>query len=114
MTPNPSGPRSLLTPAALHILMSLAEGQRHGYRIKQDVEERTGGALRIGPGTLYEGIHRMLRAGWIEEVVSEEGPGPANRRKIYRLTSEGGVHLRAELLRLDEIVRFARERAMIS
>ncbi|MDH3223994.1 MAG: helix-turn-helix transcriptional regulator, partial [Gemmatimonadota bacterium] len=64
-------PRDLLTPAALHILMALSREDRHGYGIKKAVEEQTAGRMRLGPGTLYEGIHRMESSGWIEEVESE-------------------------------------------
>lgn len=95
-------PRDLLTPAALHILLSLARGDLHGYGIKQAVEERTAGALTLGPGTLYEGIHRMAADGWIEEV---DGTG---RRRVYRITSAGRRALQEELRRMDAIVRYAR------
>ena len=66
-------PRDLLTPAALHILLSVASERLHGYAIKRAVEARTEGALSLGPGTLYEAIHRMANSGWIEEVGGEEG-----------------------------------------
>jgi len=110
-SPAARGPRSLLTPAALHILMSLAEGARHGYRIKLDVEERTAGSLSLGPGTLYEAIHRMLRDGWIAEapVQGEE----ASRRKTYRITADGRSRMEAELERLEDIVQYARGRALL-
>lgn len=100
---DPRSPRELLTPAALHILLSLAQGELHGYGIKHAVEERTGGALSLGPGTLYEAIHRMDADRWIQEV---EGAG---RRRIYRLTDQGKKVLRDELDRLADIVQFARE-----
>lgn len=103
-------PRDLLTPAALHILMALARDELHGYGIKHDVEERTGGRLRLGPGTLYEAIHRMEADGWIEEVP---GPGSDGKRKYYRLTDEGRAVMEEELGRLAEIVRFARQEALM-
>lgn len=109
--PNPRTPRSLLTPAALHILMSLGEGERHGYRIKNDVEERTGGELSLGPGTLYEAIHRMLKAGWIEEAPTPKGGG--KRRKTYRITSEGRARMEEELGRLEAIVRYAKRQELL-
>jgi DNA-binding PadR family transcriptional regulator len=102
MPPN-RNPRDLLTPAALHILLSLAEGELHGYGIKAAVEERTGGQLSLGPGTLYEAIHRMDADGWIEEV---SGKG---RRRNYRITAAGRTVLDDELRRLDEIVSYARD-----
>jgi DNA-binding PadR family transcriptional regulator len=103
-----SSPRDLLTPAGLHILLSLSEGERHGYGIKLEVEARTQGALTLGPGTLYEAIHRMERAGWIEQR-----PGDDPRRRPYRLTARGREQMRGELERLDTIVRFARSRELL-
>ncbi len=100
-------PRDLLTPAALHILLSVAGEQLHGYAIKHAVEARTEGALSLGPGTLYEAIHRMANDGWIEEV---EGGG---RRRVYRITSARRGVLDDELRRLDEIVSFARGAALM-
>lgn len=96
-------PRDLLTPAALHMLLSLAQEDLHGYAIKHAVEERTQGRLSLGPGTLYEAIHRMAGSGWIEEV-----PG-AGRRRVYRITAVGRDVLLDELRRLDAIVSFARD-----
>ncbi|HSR40528.1 MAG TPA: PadR family transcriptional regulator [Longimicrobiales bacterium] len=105
-------PRDLMTPAALHILLALAGEDRHGYGIKRDVEERTGGRLRLGPGTLYEAVHRMEDDGWIREV---EGPeGGAGKRKYYRLAPEGRRRMEEELRRLDRIVSFARREALLS
>jgi len=104
-----SSPRDLLTPAGLHILLSLAEGRRHGYGIKLDVEERTGGTLTLGPGTLYEAIHRMEGAGWIQRC-----PGTDPRRVTYRLTAAGRKRMRIELERLEAIVEFARSRELLS
>lgn len=95
-------PSDLLTPAALHILLSLAASDLHGYGIKRDVEERTEGSLVLGPGTLYEAIHRMEADGWIEEVVGDDA-----RRRVYRLTSAGRRVLDDELRRLEAIVRYA-------
>jgi DNA-binding PadR family transcriptional regulator len=105
--PRPSrNPRELLTPAALHMLMALARGDLHGYGIKQTVEARTGGRLRLGPGTLYEAIYRMESAGWLREVTGDQGPG--GKRKVYRLTASGRRVMEDELERLAEVVRFAR------
>jgi DNA-binding PadR family transcriptional regulator len=110
----PGTPRELLTPAALHVLLSLAEGERHGYGIKLDVEERTGRSLVLGPGTLYEAIHRMQKAGWIEESVRRRSPEKSDpRRKYYRLTREGRERLREELERLRDIVHYAKAKALL-
>ena len=107
-------PRELLTPAALHILMALADGERHGYAIKGEVEERTGGALRLGPGTLYEAIHRMKNAGWIKSVAgAHEEASQGGARKCYRLTTPGRKRMKEELERLDGIVSFARSHALL-
>ncbi len=103
MTREPTrGPRDLLTPAALHILLALSQEDLHGYGIKAAVDDRTDGRLRLGPGTLYEAIHRMHEDRWIEEV---EGGG---RRRVYRLAPDGRDVLRHELARLADIVDFAR------
>ena len=103
MTPRKTRtPSDLLTPAVLHILLTLAREDLHGYAIKEAVEERTGGRLRLGPGTLYEAIHRMDEGGWIEEL-----PG-GGRRRVYRITEAGREALRDELRRLGEIVDHAR------
>ena len=100
-------PREILTPAALHVLLSFVDGANHGYGIKLDIEERTDGALQLGPGTLYEAIHRMQKDGWIEEA------GQEGRRKYYRITPMGRRQLKAELTRLDGIVRFARSKSLL-
>src|SRR5579885_3073479 len=79
-----------LTPAVFHILLALADGERHGYGIMQEIAAATDGQMRIGPGTLYRSIKQMLAAGMIEE--SDERPDPElddERRRYYRLTSFG-------------------------
>jgi DNA-binding PadR family transcriptional regulator len=97
-------PESLLPlPAAtLHILMALASGDRHGYAIIQDVMERTNNRLRLGAGTLYRSLQRMLEQGLIVEVADDE------RRRYYRITPYGESVARAEARRLTELVRLAR------
>ena len=105
------GPRDLLplTPAVLHILLALAEEKRHGYGIMREVEERTAGETRLGPGTLYGSIKRMLADGLIEE--SDERPNPAiddQRRRYYRITDFGRRVAGAEAERLQNLVSAAR------
>jgi len=98
-----------LTPAVFHILMALADGEKHGYSIMKDVEKQTNGKMKLGPGTLYGSIKRMLSAGLIEE--SDERPDPAmddERRRYYRMSSIGQKVLSEECNRLDEAVRVAR------
>lgn len=101
-----------MSPAVLHILMSLAEGERHGYAVKQDIEDRTSGGLVLGPGTLYEAIHRLLRDGWLAEAPEATRADGDGRRKYYRLTDAGRRAMEAELVRLDALVREARARAL--
>lgn len=110
-------PRSLLplTPAVLHIMLALVDGERHGYGIMQEVAARTGGTIRMGPGTLYGSIKRMMADGLIEE--SGERPDPAmddERRRYYRLTGFGRRVVRAEVERLEQVVRLAREKQVLS
>lgn len=109
-------PRDLLplTPAVLHILLALADEERHGYGIMKEVEARTGGETRLGPGTLYGSIKRMLGDGLIEE--SEERPDPElddQRRRYYRITGFGRRVAGAEAARLDTLVSFAREKKLL-
>jgi DNA-binding PadR family transcriptional regulator len=95
--------------ATFHILLALAEGDRHGYAIIQDVAERTGGALRLSAGTLYRSIQRMLEDGLLVEV--RERPAPAEddeRRRYYRITAFGAAVARAEASRLQGLVKLAR------
>ena len=109
--PEPDVP---LQPAAFHILLALAAGERHGYALMSDVEELSGGALRIGPGTLYGSIKRLLAAGLIEE--SEARPDAAlddQRRRYYRLTPQGRAILSAEAARLARLVTVATQRKVL-
>ena len=104
-------PRDLLplTPAVLHILLALADEERHGYGIMREVEARTGGETRMGPGTLYGSIKRMLADGLIEE--SDERPDSAmddQRRRYYRITEFGRRVAGAEAGRLQSLVSAAR------
>ena len=97
-----------LTPATFHILLSLHEGVKHGYRIKRDVEERTGGVIRLGAGTLYEAIQRLDRLGLIDQTIAPADLRTENARwKFYRVTELGRNTLAAELRRLENDVKFA-------
>lgn len=98
-----------LPPATFHILMALAAGDRHGYAIIQDVAHRTNNRLRLGAGTLYRSLQRMLEQGLITET--DERPGADlddERRRYYRITDYGVSVARAEAARLSELVRLAR------
>ena len=101
-----------LTPVVLNVLLALADGERHGYGIMLEVRERTGGRVRLGPGTLYGAIKRLKEGGVIEESGrrSEPGGAPDERRRYYRLTGFGGEVLAAEVERLDGLVRAARRK----
>jgi DNA-binding PadR family transcriptional regulator len=102
-------PFDALPPAAFHILLALASEDRHGYGIIQDVAARTGGELRLSPGTLYRTIQRMLEQGFIEET--DERPAPElddERRRYYRITDAGRAAVRAEARRMAGLVRLAR------
>jgi DNA-binding PadR family transcriptional regulator len=102
-----------LPPATFHILMAVADGDRHGYAIIQDVEARTDGELRLSAGTLYRSIQRMLEQGLI--VESRRRPAAAlddERRRYYRITSFGTAVARAETRRLSQLVRLARARGL--
>lgn len=96
-----------LQPAAFHILLALSAGDCHGYGIIQDVEARTGGALRLSPGTLYRTIQRLLEDGLIEEPRKALRSGGDPRRRYYRLTPFGTAVARAETRRLTDLVRLA-------
>ena len=106
-------PRELLplTPPVFHILLALAEEERHGYGIMQDVSQQTDGALQLGPGTLYGCLKRMLAAQLVEE--SDERPDPSlddERRRYYRMTALGKRVVRAEAQRLAGAVTVAMAR----
>jgi DNA-binding PadR family transcriptional regulator len=103
-----------LTPAVFHILLALADGERHGYSIMQEVEARTDNKVRLGPGTLYGSIKRMLADGLIEE--SDERPDAAlddERRRYYRLTAFGRRVAIAEAMRLESLVGAARAKRLL-
>ena len=103
-----------LTPAVFHILLALADGERHGYGIMQEIAARTEGKLRMGPGTLYGSIKRMLADGLIEEAG--ERPDPAlddDRRRYYQLTDFGRLVVAAEAQRLAQLVDVARVKRVL-
>ena len=111
-----------LTPVALNILLALADEERHGYGIGVEVRERTGGKMRLGPGTLYGSIKRMVDGGLIEESEgraeeeADDGRGgyDAGRRRYYRLTGFGERVLKAELARLEGVVRTAQAKGFFA
>jgi DNA-binding PadR family transcriptional regulator len=112
----PADDVSVLLPlpaATFHILLAVAQHDRHGYAIIQDVEERTNGELRLSAGTLYRSIQRMLEQGLI--VETNERPAPDlddERRRYYRMTPFGEAVARAELRRIEDLVRIARRQGL--
>ena len=106
----PAPVRKPLSLPVLHIMLALAEGARHGYAIKQEVEARTNGAIRLGPSTLYEAIQRLEDNGLIKAV--EDGDAPVNgqeaQRRYYSLTTQGWRTLQDEVRQLDTLVCAAR------
>lgn len=102
-----------LLPATFHILLALADEDRHGYAIIQEVAARTNGDVRLSAGTLYRSIQRMLEQGLILET--SERPAPElddERRRYYRITPFGRAVARAEAARLSQLVKLARARGL--
>ena len=98
-----------LPPATFHILLALADADRHGYAIIQDVEARTNGELRLSAGTLYRSIQRMLEQGLLVETRDRPAPEDDDeRRRYYRITPFGTAVAKAEARRLTDLVRMAR------
>src|SRR5262245_4731484 len=100
-----------LPSATFHILLAVAEEERHGYAIIQDVAVRTNGDLKRSAGTLYRSVHRMLEQGLILEV-RERPVDDDERRRYYRITALGTAVARAEARRLSQLLRMARARGL--
>lgn len=96
-----------LSPAALHILLSLAAEDRHGYGIMQEVARQSEGQYKLGPGTLYDNLQKLMSQGMVEEAA-RPSPQDDPRRRYYRLTRFGRGVLSAEIARLETVVREAR------
>lgn len=106
MTRQDPAPRLPLTPAAFHVLLALSDGPKHGYLILKEVEERTGGAVRLSTGTLYGLIKRFLDDELIVELPAEDDG--RERRRPYKLTPFGRQVAKAEAVRLEQLVAAAR------
>ena len=102
------GPGAPLKPAWFHILLALADGARHGFAIRESVEARTDGAVKLWPATLYGSIREMSEDGLVEALEGEDDPDDDQRRRYYRLTPSGRDVLRAETDRLQALVDAAR------
>ena len=103
-----------LTPAVFHILLALLDGEKHGYAIMKEVEAKTSGQIKMGPGTLYGSIKRMLAAGLIEET--DERPAPElddERRRYYRTTAQGQSVVVVESKRLASTVKTAQAKGVL-
>ena len=96
------------TSAEFHLLLALMRGPRHGYGLMQDVEDLSGGQLRLGPGTLYTAIKRLRDSGLISECDAD-----ADRRRCYRLTRKGKSVASDEAHRLSDLVRVARKHGLL-
>ena len=109
-TPNPES--ELPLPAAtFHILMALTDKDRHGYAIIQEIAARTNGDVRLGAGTLYRSIQRMVHQGYVAELAMRERPAAGEddvRRRYYRMTPFGRAVAKAETRRIGELLRLAR------
>jgi DNA-binding PadR family transcriptional regulator len=114
-TTRPDPAALLPLPAAVfHILIALADRDRHGYSIMQEVAARTGGTVQLSAGTLYSSVRRMLEQGLIEELVESPDPSSTDeRRRYYRLTRFGKRVAAAEVDRLNTLVQQARATGLV-
>ena len=100
-----------LPPATFHILLSLAEGERHGYALKREIAKRTDGKLTLGPGVLYGAIAKLLAQGLIEESSARPDPHlDDERRRYYKITAFGRKVAQAEAARMRDLVALAAAR----
>lgn len=101
-----------MTPAVIHVMLALAEGERHGYAILKEVQRETGSQFRFGPGTIYSTLQRLMDAGWVEQI-----PSPARetdvRRRYYRMTRSGREAVREEIDRLGALLAAGRVHGFI-
>ena len=105
-----------LPAAVFHILIALGEGEKHGYAVMQDVADRTGGKVRMSPGTLYGSIRKMLDEGLIEEIFQRGGRATVKedeRRRYYRVTKFGRAVAAAEAARLTVLLHHARSSGLV-
>jgi DNA-binding PadR family transcriptional regulator len=104
-----------LTPAVFHILLALSDSDRHGYGISKEVAATTAGTVRLGPGTLYGTLTRLLAAKLVDEIQRSDTRSAATdpRRRYYRLTPLGRAVARAEARRLADLVSVARAKSML-
>jgi len=101
-----------LSSAALHVLLALAGEDLHGYGIMQEIARQSEGIYKLGPGTLYDNLRKLIQDGWVQELGARRGDEDP-RRRYYRLTDAGRDILRAETARLTQVVREARLRLRV-
>ena len=103
-----------LTPAVFFILFALADGEKHGYAIMQSVSRISNNQFRMGPGTLYSTIQRLLDLDLIEETEGVGGQSDhEDRRRYYKLTRTGKAILAADISRMESVVRLARDKKLV-
>jgi DNA-binding PadR family transcriptional regulator len=103
-----------LTPAVLHILLALSTRERHGYGIMKQVEEESSGKVKMGPGTLYGSLNRMIDAELIQESEKKIDPEMDDERRVYyKITALGKKALAAELARYNEVVSLAKRHSLL-
>ena len=100
-----------MTPAVFYVMLALAEGEKHGYAIMQQVETLSDGKFRMGPGTLYSTLQRLLALKLIEETLGDAGGD--SRRRYYRLKRTGHELLREEIKRMESALRFVRQNRLV-
>lgn len=103
-----------LTPAVLHILLALSARERHGYGIMKQVDEESSGKVKMGPGTLYGSLNRMIEAGLIQESDKKIDPALDDERRVYyKITAIGKLALSGELARYNEVVALAKRNSLL-
>jgi len=102
-----------LTTATLYVLLSLADGERHGYAIAREIESISKGTVRMGPGTLYGTLQRLVAGGFVEPAPAPRHGRDDPRRRYYRLTSRGRSALEVEVHRLAAVLAVARRRHLL-
>ncbi|HVS65559.1 MAG TPA: helix-turn-helix transcriptional regulator [Thermoanaerobaculia bacterium] len=105
-------PTPLLGPVDLLVLLALVEGERHGYGIRQDVLELTGGEVELDAGNLYRSMRRLLERGLVERLPPGSDPDADPRRRDYRLTDHGREAVRSEVTRLDRLLQLSPARRL--
>jgi DNA-binding PadR family transcriptional regulator len=103
-----------ITPAFFYLLLTLVDGERHGYAMAQEVRERSEGGIKLGPGSLYWSLGRLAEVGLIEEVPGGSTLAPGEeRRRYYQLTEPGRAVLKREAETLSKVVKFARAKRVV-